>query len=166
MPFPLVVLAPRGPLPVMAWRWDEETDILTGTLAIPDDAAGETLSVELTDEAGAVLVLDVQRGVLCGLDVVVWPEVEPRRDLVAPVGVPGLLRVAPDVAAGGGVREYTVPLRMASDFDERTFRIRWGAEPPFRAVAAADGWLVELDGDDRLAGFWLTGVGAPPALDR
>ena len=64
-----------GSLPVIAWRWDPETDILSGAFKGNRKSGGLTGTVELTDDEGSVAVLDVNNGVICGLDVVVWPEV-------------------------------------------------------------------------------------------
>src|SRR4029078_11200940 len=74
----------NGPLPTVAWRWDPETDILSGAFKDNRKGGGLTGSVELTDAEGAVAVLDVQQGVVCGVDVVVWPEVVTVADLRGP----------------------------------------------------------------------------------
>ena len=64
-----------GNLPSIGWRWDPETDILSGAFKGNRKSGGLTGTVELTDAEGSVAVLDVNNGVICGLDVVVWPEV-------------------------------------------------------------------------------------------
>ena len=64
-----------GALPTIGWRWDPETDILSGAFKGNRKSGGLTGTVELTDAEGSVAVLDVNNGVICGLDVVVWPEV-------------------------------------------------------------------------------------------
>ena len=73
-----------GALPSINWRWDSETDILSGAFKGNRKSGGLTGSVELTDAEGSVAVLDVNNGVICGLDVVVWPEVVPVRELQVP----------------------------------------------------------------------------------
>ncbi|HKH84604.1 MAG TPA: hypothetical protein VKA25_13015, partial [Gemmatimonadales bacterium] len=70
-----------GALPTINWRWDSETDILSGAFKGNRKSGGLTGSVELTDAEGSVAVLDVNNGVICGLDVVVWPEVVPVQEL-------------------------------------------------------------------------------------
>jgi hypothetical protein len=67
-----------GALPSINWRWDPETDILSGAFKGNRKSGGLTGSVELTDAEGSVAVLDVNNGVICGVDVVVWPEVSSR----------------------------------------------------------------------------------------
>ena len=73
-----------GPLPSIGWRWDPETDILSGSFKGNRKSGGLTGTVELTDDEGSVAVLDVNNGVICGLDVVVWPEVTTIADLKVP----------------------------------------------------------------------------------
>ena len=73
-----------GGLPSIAWRWDPETDILSGAFKGNRKAGGLTGTVELTDAEGSVAVLDVNNGVICGIDVVVWPEVSTRSDIQVP----------------------------------------------------------------------------------
>ena len=73
-----------GPLPAIGWRWDPETDILSGSFKGNRKSGGLTGTVELTDDEGSVAVLDVNNGVICGLDVVVWPEVTTVPDLKVP----------------------------------------------------------------------------------
>src|SRR4051812_49513067 len=62
-----------GTLPSISWRWDPETDILSGAFKGNRKSGGLTGTVELTDDEGSVAGLDVNNGVICGLDVVVWP---------------------------------------------------------------------------------------------
>ena len=69
-----------GSLPSIGWRWDPETDILSGAFKGNRKSGGLTGTVELTDAEGSVAVLDVNNGVICGLDVVVWPEVTTSTD--------------------------------------------------------------------------------------
>src|SRR5689334_24596949 len=70
-----------GALPSITWRWDPETDILSGAFKGNRKTGGLTGTIELTDAEGSVAVLDVNNGVICGLDVVVWPEVTTGADL-------------------------------------------------------------------------------------
>ena len=57
-----------GELPSIAWRWDPETDILSGSFKGTRKSGGLTGTVELTDAEGSVAVLDVNGGVVCGLE--------------------------------------------------------------------------------------------------
>src|SRR2546421_9585645 len=70
-----------GALPSVSWRWDPETDILSGAFKGNRKSGGLTGTVELTDAEGSIAVLDVNNGVICGLDVVVWPEVTTAAEL-------------------------------------------------------------------------------------
>ena len=65
-----------GALPTLLWRWDAETDILSGAFKGNRAGSGLTGTIELTDEVGSIAVVDVHNGVICGLDIVVWPAVD------------------------------------------------------------------------------------------
>ena len=75
-----------GALPSIAWRWDPETDILSGTFRSSGSSRLDG-TIELTDAEGAIAVLDVADGAVAGLDVVVWPEVTSTRGLALPSSV-------------------------------------------------------------------------------
>lgn len=152
----------EGALPTVEWRWDTETDILSGGFRTRPQGSGLDGSVELTDEEGSVVVLDVAGGVLCGLDVVVWPEVDTVPGL-APPATPRTGRVlVPGRPARQGVSavEVDTTLSVSATPDERTVHIRIGTRRDVEVVRVADRFLVELDHGRRLAGFWLTEV--PP----
>lgn len=151
-----------GPVPAVQWRWDTETDILSGAFPGPGGGSGFEGSVELTDEEGSVLVLDVAGGVLQGLDVVVWPEVDTVPGLAPPAGPRAGRVVVPGRSARQGVSavEVDTTLSVSATPDERTVHIRIGTRREVEAVRVADHLVVELDHSRRLAGFWLTEV--PP----
>ena len=142
--------------PQIAWRWDSETDILSGTYrhAGPDETAG---TVEISSPDGAVAVLDIVDGDICGLDIVIWPDVETVSGLQAP---------APMVAGRVGVPVGALPgqleteLAVEVDSAEQVFHLRIGPERRVTYVQVADHLLIEVDEEQQLAGFWLTGV--PP----
>ncbi|HEX9895389.1 MAG TPA: hypothetical protein VGA78_15780 [Gemmatimonadales bacterium] len=142
--------------PQLAWRWESETDILSGSYRTP--RRGETAeTVELSSPDGAVAVLDVVENEICGLDIVIWPDVET---------VSGLRPPAPQMAGKVGLpppsgpRQIEEPLAVTVDGLEQTFHLRIGPERPVTVVQVADHLLIEVDASDQLAGFWLTGV--PP----
>ncbi len=151
-----------GPLPAVEWRWDTETDILSGGFAGPAGGSGFEGSVELTDEEGSVVVLDVAGGVLRGLDVVVWPEVDTVPGLAPPANPRHGRVVVPGRPARQGVSavEVDTTLSVSATPDERTVHIRIGTRREVEVVRVADRFYVELDHGRRLAGFWLTEV--PP----
>ena len=154
-----------GGLPPLVWRWDPETDILSGSFDPGGAGEGLTGTVELSDDGGAIAVLDLARGALSGLDMVVWPEVVTVAGLQAPgetragrVMLPG----AADVAAVGAL-EVDDTLIVSTDSGEHVFHVRFAGSRPRIAVRVADNLLVEVGEEDELAGFWLTGVPAFPA---
>jgi preprotein translocase subunit YajC len=151
-----------GSLPSISWRWDPETDILSGSFKGNRKSGGLTGTVELTDAEGSVAVLDVSNGVICGIDVVVWPEVSTRSD----IQVPGQLAEGRVVLPAGGSRatvasvEVDTSLSVETNASESTFHLRIGARRPVDVVRTADNFYVEIDQQGSLAGFWMTNV--PP----
>lgn len=155
-----------GTLPTVEWRWDVETDILSGGFRRAVGGSGLEGSVELSDDEGSVVVLDVAGGVLCGLDVVVWPEVDTVPGLSPPSGARTGRVVVPGRPARQGVSavEVDTTLTISATPDERTVHLRIGSRREVEVVRVADHLLVELDHKRRLAGFWLTEV--PPFAPR
>lgn len=142
--------------PQVAWHWESETDILSGSYHAA--RRGEQVeAVELSSSDGAVAVLDVVNGELTGLDIVIWPDVETVTDLRPPAPqVAGKVTLPPSEEP----RQIEEPLAVTVDGLERTFHLRIGPARPVTVVQVADHLLIEVDTSDQLAGFWLTGV--PP----
>ena len=160
------VLAQPGPLPPLSWRWDAETEILTGVVDVAPRGAGYTGTVELNDDDGSIAVLDVNGGVLCGIDIVVWPELTTLAGLASPVEARHGQVVVPSRAAKRGVAalELDTTLTVSADPAERTFHFRIGTRRPVEPIRVADHFVVEVDGAQRLAGFWLEDVPPPPGV--
>lgn len=158
-----VAPADPGPLPVLRWTWEPETDILSGTFPVPH-TTGFTGPVELTDDEGSIVVVDVAGGIVCGLDVAVWPEVETVPGLEAPAAArQGQALVPSRPARPSGALEVDTTLSMAVSPDGRTYHLRIGTRRPVDVVRIADNLAIEVDRRHRLAGFWATQV--PPRLD-
>jgi uncharacterized protein YuzE len=151
-----------GGLPSISWRWDPETDILSGAFKGNRKSGGLTGTVELTDAEGSVAVLDVNNGVVCGIDVVVWPEDSTRSD----IQVPARLTDGRVVLASGGSRaavssvEVDTSLSVETNASESVFHLLIGPRRTVEVVRAADNFYVEVDQQGGLAGFWMTNV--PP----
>jgi hypothetical protein len=155
-----------GALPGIRWRWDAETDILTGSFrrAVEEGLDG---TIELNDPAGAVAVIDIADGRLAGIDIVVWPEVETARSLALPSGVPAarLVLASPRRMRGAASYEVEAPIAIRANPAESVYHLRVGEEKATQVVRVADGLLVELDAEGALAGCWLADVPPFPALD-
>ena len=160
----------KGRVPHIAWRWDPETDILTGALkrAVAKGAPGLTGSVELEGSDGSFVLLDVAAGKIRGVEVVVWPDVRTVPTLAPPaeartgdVELPGR-RSQPAVAAV----EVDASLAIDTDATESTFHVRVGQPRQVTPVRVADGLLVEVDEHEELAGLWLTEVPLFPGGDE
>jgi len=156
----------NGTLPGVSWQWDPETDILSGGFKGSRKAGGYTGTIELTDDVGSIAVLDVASGVICGLDVVVWPDVRTVPDLRAPAHLTDG-RVVVVQRAGESIESLEVDTSLAVDAspDESTFHFCIGTPRPVEVVRVADRLSIEVDHDGRLAGLWLTGVPPFPDLE-
>jgi hypothetical protein len=153
-----------GALPRMHYKWDPETDILTGAVQGPrrDGGAGLTGSVELEGSDGSFILLDVVGGAIRGVEVVVWPDVRTLASLQAPaeakdgdVALP-TRRSQPSIAAV----EVDAAIAIETNPNESVFHVRVGPARRLEVVRVAEGLLVEVDEGNELAGLWLTGV--PP----
>ena len=126
-------------------------------------AGGLTGTVELTDDEGSVAVLDVNNGVICGLDVVVWPEVST---------AVGARRCRPSSPRAGwccrrrrrgraSPRSRWTPRSRSRPTARRASSTCGSAPRAAGGGGAGRGPLyVEVDQQGGLAGFWLTNV--PP----
>lgn len=157
----------NGELPRMQYKWDAETDILTGAIhgnAKKDGAAGLTGSVELEGSDGSFILLDVVGGAIRGVEVVVWPDVRTTASLHAPTDVKDgdvalpTRRSQPQIAAV----EVDATITIETNPNESTFHVRVGAARRLDVVKVAEGLLVEVDDKSELAGLWLTGVPSFP----
>jgi hypothetical protein len=156
-----------GTLPSVSWRWDPETDILSGAFQGNRTSGGMTGTVELTDAEGSVAVLDVNNGVICGLDVVVWPEVITVSDLQVPAKLTDGRVVLPSRPSRPGVAsvEVDTTLSVQTNGTESVFHLQIGPRRPVEGVRTADNFYIEVDHQGGLAGFWLTNVPAFQGLD-
>jgi hypothetical protein len=162
------VVERKGKAPRINYRWDAETDILTGAIkgaAKEDPEAGLTGSVELEGVDGSFVLLDIAGGSIRGVEVVVWPDVRTIATLAPPPEVAEgdvLLpnrRSQPSIAA----IEVEMPLTIETNGAESVFRVRVGVSRKVDVVRVAEGLLVELDEKQELAGLWLVGVPPFPA---
>jgi hypothetical protein len=151
-----------GSLPSIGWRWDPETDILSGAFKGNRKSGGLTGTVELTDAEGSVAVLDVNNGVICGLDVVVWPEVSTGASLQIPARLTDGRVVLPARPSRPGVAsvEVDTTLLVETNSAESVFHLRIGPRRSVEVVRVADNFYIEVDQRGGLAGCWLTNV--PP----
>lgn len=157
------IVARTGKLPHTSWRWDAETDILTGALkGGAKGKGGLSGSVELEGSDGSFILLDVADGAIRGVEVVVWPDVRTVGSLAPPADATEGDIVLPERKAHEEVAavEVDTPLTIETNAAESVFRVRLGPSRRARAVRVAEGLLVEVDERGELAGLWLTGV--PP----
>ncbi|MEK6688191.1 MAG: hypothetical protein AABZ01_07005 [Gemmatimonadota bacterium] len=147
--------------PRLSWRWESETDILSGSYRSAEQGQLAE-SVEVSSPNGAVAVLDVVDGELCGVDVVIWPDVETVSGLQAPAPeMAGRVTLPP--VPPGTARQLEVDLAIEVDSSEHTFHLCVGPARPVTVLQVADHLMIEVDQDQTLAGFWLTSVPPFPA---
>ena len=149
-----------GALPSVVWRWDPETEILSGSFTSSHRPGGYTGTVELTDDEGSIAVVDVDAGCVRGLDIVVWPELVE----VAALAVPAAARVgiitmgARASQPGVASLELDTALSLAANPARSLFHLRIGPRRQVEAIRIADSLVVDVDQKRRLAGFWLENV--------
>ncbi len=162
---PRFAVEPVTSLPVLTWRWDAETDILSGSFRAASSSRLDG-TIELNDIEGAIAVLDIADGAVSGLDIVVWPEVTTSRTLLLPTSVDsGRLVLGAAVTERTTSFEVESPLAMRTNAGENLYHLRLGEQRVARTVRVADQLLVELDPDGTLAGCWLIGVPPFPSLE-
>lgn len=155
MPVLTTVSAADAPFPAFDFHWDRETEILAGRHAPGGNGKGFTGSWEIESPTGAVVVLETEGGVLCGVEVVVWPDVETVARLAAPhPGGPGRVSLTPPDEDAVGLIEIEAPVEAEASESETVIHLRFGRRTA-RSVAVADNLVADLDGEGRLAGLWL-----------
>jgi hypothetical protein len=104
----------------------------------------------------------VNNGVICGLDVVVWPEVATVADLRVPAQLTEGRVVLPSNASRTAIAsvEVDTTLSVRTNPAESVFHLRIGPRRGVEVVRVADNFFVEVDQQGGLAGFWMNNV--PP----
>jgi len=143
-----------APLPPFPFHWDVETEILSGRRDLPPASTGFTGSWEIESPTGAVLVLETTGGVLGGIEVVVWPDVEQAALKVPHEAPPGRVVLEAPNAQTAGVLEIEAAIGAAATPSETLVRLTFGL-PRARSVRIAANVVVDLDAEGRLAGLWL-----------
>ena len=162
---------PGDSLPDVRYRWDADTDILCATLGkragegrgAPAVSERVAESVEVEGKDGSWLVLDVAAGGIAGVEVAVWPDLRRRPALAAPTACEFGRAILPARVGRGDANEVTTSVAAESAEGERTIHFTLGARRPTRAVRIARDIVLDVDGQDRLAGLWLLNV--PPCPD-
>ncbi len=152
----------EGGLPRLGFRWDFDTEILTGSIPGLSQSTEPTRTIELGCADGCFLTLGLAGQVLNGLEVVVWPKGETVVGLEPPIpDMNGRL----ELTIGGGehesaIAELQMPLACERSDDKSTIHLRVGDGSGVQRVALAENLIVDIDEIGNLAGFWLTDV--PP----
>ena len=165
MPFVAKVEKLDGKLPKIVYKWDTETEILSGQFKGGRKSGGLNGSVELEGAEGSFVVIDVVSGVVRGLEVVVWPETSVVADLKVPEPVSNGQLVMPGRASQPGIAAVEVDTQLSAEKrpDESVIHIRVGPRRRFSTVQLADGLMAEVDNEGNIGGLWLIGVPPFPA---
>jgi hypothetical protein len=158
-----VQLEPRADkTPKVHYTWDSDTEILSAHLKPGADGAGLSGSVGLEGSDGSWVILDVNGGRINAVEVAVWPEVQPRSNLSAPVKVEDATVLIPAARSSREIRsvEVATSLTAESDLPRKTIHFRLGKASETRAIRLATDILLEVDDKNRVAGLWLLNV--PP----
>ncbi|GBD31418.1 hypothetical protein HRbin33_00370 [bacterium HR33] len=153
-----------GALPAIAFKWDPETEILSGHFSGAGEGGGLTGSVEIAGTDGAYVVLDVNRGVLTGLEIAVWPKTTVVPELRPPrASSTGKLSV-PSRPSQPGIAAVELETSLAAEKseDQSVIHLMVGPKRSVTVVQLADNLLLEVDEAGQIAGFWLLDV--PPLL--
>ncbi len=154
------VLPHNDDLRQMEFRWNQETEILAGDLPglVAEENASHT--IELGGTQGSYMSLNVQDGILTGIEVVVWPRGHRVEDLSPPEATRiGRLQVTvAGETASPDVVELDVPFFCTRDVNESRVHLAFGARRDVEAVALAKNLIAEIDRQGNLAGLWLTEI--------
>ncbi|KPJ88266.1 MAG: hypothetical protein AMS18_13560 [Gemmatimonas sp. SG8_17] len=154
------VLPYHDDLQQVEFRWNHETEILVGDLPGVVDGENAPHTIELGGTQGSYMSLNVQDGILTGIEVVVWPRGHRVEDLSPPeVTRTGRLQVTvAGATASPGVVELDVPLFCTRDVNESRVHLAFGSRRVVEVVALAKNLIAEIDKEGDLAGIWLTDV--------
>ena len=152
--------------PVVEYRWDPDTEILSAQVSPRLAGEGMSGSVEVEGSDGSWLILDVADGRIHGVEVAVWPEVQMRGALKPPATVEDGRVIVPARRSQSEVAalEVETALRAEADSDETVFHFTLGKPRRTRAIRLARDLLIEVDAANTLAGLWLLNV--PPFRAR
>ena len=158
----------KGKLPTVTFKWDPETEILSGQFKGAGEADGLTGTVELEGVDGSFAVLDVAGGRLRGLEVVVWPETQIVPGLTPPSATERGRLILPSRASQPGIAAVEVDTHMVADKspDDSVIHLRIGPQRRVKLVQVADHLLLELDDRSEIAGFWLLVVPPFPQVEE
>lgn len=162
---PIQVEPAAGNTPVVEYRWDPDTEILSAQLSPRPSGDGMSGSVEVEGADGSWLILDISSGRINGVEVAVWPDVRTRNTLKPPGTVEEGRVLVPTRRSQPGIAsvEVETPLLAETDEAEQLFHFTLGRPTKIRTVRFARDLLLDVDATNHLAGLWMLNVPPFPA---
>jgi hypothetical protein len=150
----------------VAYKWDNDTEILSAQLSPGTPSKGMSGSVGLEGADGSWLILDVDGGRINGVEIAVWPEVRKLSVLAPPSNIEDALVVIPARASQPNIASMEHATRMIADADaaQRNFHFRLGKPKLSRTIRLARDVLLDVDEKSQISGLWLLNVPPGPAL--
>jgi hypothetical protein len=158
-----VRLEPASESPAeVAYRWDQDTDILTAQLLTETDGDGMSGSVGLEGSDGSWLVLDVAAGRIKGVEIAIWPEVRKLSAFAPPAQVEDACVIVPSRRSQPEIASLEMATLLVAEADHanRNFHFRLGKFRGSRTIRLARDVLLDVDDKSQISGLWLLNV--PP----
>ncbi|MFQ5551319.1 MAG: hypothetical protein ACE5FJ_08800 [Gemmatimonadales bacterium] len=133
-----------------SYSFDRETGILSAAFGGPDHSTVPG-TLELADRGGGIIYVQQEHGVLCGVEVVVWPFTDRDVDLDVPeASGEGVLH--PSKSDG----EVTCDALASVSRDGSSAYLELGDDEACTTVAVSHEVFVDLDASMSLSGIWFT----------
>lgn len=162
-----VQLGPAAGAPAeVAYKWDEDTDILSAQIAGDGPGQGMSGSVGLEGVDGSWLILDVAAGRINGVEVAVWPDVRKLPALAPPSNIEDAHVTIPARQSQPHIASMEMATHLIAEADQtqRNYHFRLGKPKLMRTIRIARDLLLDVDEKSQIAGLWLLNVPPSPSL--
>jgi hypothetical protein len=136
---------------ISTYAYDSETGILSLRLNSTD--TGQQGALEVSDAEGGFVLLHTRAGMVDGVEVVIWPELDVDGELDDPAVTDTGLVVPPLE-----IDELECELNVRVSASGAALRISVNDGYPNQTVRIADKLLLDLDEDSELTGIWMLDV--------
>jgi uncharacterized protein YuzE len=150
---------PTANLPV-GYRWDLGTKILSARWSPErrgDDGLSGSVGIEGAD--GSWVILDVEDGAICGVEIAVWPDVRDVVSLNPPLNIHDACIFVPSTSSIASLQMAT-RVAVEAGASRQTYHFRVGGPRIGRTIRLASDLLLDVDEKSQISGFWMLNV--PP----